>query len=95
MEERTQTEFEAWIKAIPHGDYEQIRAQVITECGVSRATFASWLRGDTSPDSDNRITITVIAYRYDNERLPFSNMTAELDEEGEIRVIIRQPKKME
>ena len=95
MEERTQTEFEAWIKAIPHGDYEQIRAQVIKDCGVSRATFASWLRGDTSPDIDKRITIMVIAYNYDEDHLPFSNMAVGHDEEGEIRVFVKQPKKME
>ena len=95
METRTQTEFEAWINAIPHGDYEQIRAQVIEECGVSRATFASWARGDTSPDIDKRITITVIAYNYDEEHLPFSNMAVGHDEEGDIRVFVKQPKKME
>ncbi len=95
METRNQTEFEAWINAIPHADYAQIRAQIIEQCAISRATFASWARGETSPDIDKRITITVIAYNYDEEHLPFSNMAVGHDEEGDIRVFVKQPKKME
>jgi len=95
METRKKTEFEAWINAIPHADYAQIRAKIIEECETSRATFASWARGSTSPDIDKRITITVIAYNYDEEHLPFSNMSVDHDEEGNIRVVIRQPQKME
>ena len=79
---------------VVYGD-RQVVGDVAAECGVSRATFASWARGDTSPDIDKRITIMVIAYNYDEEHLPFSNMAVGHDEEGEIRVFVKQPKKME
>lgn len=84
------TEFQQWIGQIPHDDYARVRSLIMDKCGVSRTTFASWLRGDTSPDLDKRVTITVIAYRYNDEVLPFKNMVVSHDEEGEIQVIVKQ-----
>ena len=91
MATQQKTEFQAWINAIPHGDYDRMRAKIIEECKISRATFASWCRGDSNPDLDKRATITVIAYNYNDESLPFKNMYISHDEEGEIQVIVRDP----
>ncbi len=90
MSIKQKTEFQQWIEQIPHVDYARIRSSIIEECNVSRATFASWARGETSPDLDKRVTITVIAYRYDGDTLPFKNMFIEFDEEGEIQVRMKQ-----
>ena len=90
MSTRTKTEFQQWIEQIPHVDYARIRSSIIKECEVSRATFASWARGDSSPDLDKRVTITVIAYKYEETALPFKNMVVEFDEEGEIQVRLKQ-----
>ncbi len=89
MATKKKTEFQKWIEAVPHVDYSRIRGKIIEDCGVSRATFASWARGASSPDLDNRVTITVIANRY-NESLPFKDMVVSHDEEGEIQVMVKQ-----
>ena len=83
------TEFQEWIENIAHKNYSPLRDEIISKCGVSRTTFASWMRGETSPDLDKRVTITVIAYNRD-EQLPFRNMVIEHDEEGEIQVRVKQ-----
>ena len=89
MSTTEKTEFQQWIEAIPHVHYAEIRSLIIEKCGVSRTTFASWVRGDTSPDLDKRVTIAVVAYNY-NETIPFKNMYIDYDEAGEIQVIVKQ-----
>ena len=88
MGTKVKTEFQKWIGNIKHENYAPIRDAIIKECGVSRATFASWSRGATSPDLDKRVTIAVIAYNY-NEEIPFGNMYIDHDEEGNPQVIVR------
>lgn len=85
---KEKTEFQSWIEKIPHSDYDRVRASIIRSLDISRATFASWSRGDSSPSSDNQMEIAFIAYMYDKSQV-FKRMVI-TDKNGVPEMVVKQ-----
>lgn len=60
---KTENLFKNWIENVPHGQYNDLRKEVITKCFITKQQFRNWKNGITEVPELAKEKINLIAGR--------------------------------
>lgn len=77
--------FQQFWEKVQIGHSSAMKERIVQECGISRATWASWVSGRSMPDTENQLIIHIVAQQSGYDTCFFDgNAKFKLDENKNI-----------